>query len=220
MNVHSNKGIDMNNYCSDLSNMISDSFETQIKEPNMRKIILSALEVFSKKSVEATKIKDIAQHAGFSQGYIYNYFRSKEDLFSKIVELAAEGGVQTIIHADSLPITSFNKLCTLAEVMTDLTSLSVQHFRLTLMIISSPDSIPTNAKNAYSTCSISTIEALVKIILAGQKKGEIVNENPATLAITFFSVVQGLLLMKIQAKDLSLFPTTENLLGFMKKIKE
>lgn len=207
----------MNNYCSKLNQLISENFEVQIKEPNIRKIILSALEVFSKKSVEATKIKDIAQHAGFSQGYIYNYFSSKEDLFSKIVELAAEGGAQSIVYADSLPISSYEKLCTLAAVMTDLTNLSVQHFRLTLMIISSPDSIPAKAKDAYTKCGISTIETLVKIITEGQKNGEIVDGNPITLSISFFSLVQGLLLMKLQANDLSLFPTPEKLLSFLIK---
>jgi len=209
----------MNNYSSELTQMILSSFESQIKEPNVRKIIFSAMEVFSKKSVEATKIKDIAQHAGFSQGYIYNYFSSKEELFSKIVDLAAEGGVKSIVHAASLPISSFQKLSTLAEVMTDLSSLSVQHFRLTLMIISSPDSIPAKAKNAYSTSAVAAIGALVKIIIDGQKNGEIVDDNPVTLAITFFSLVQGLLLMKLQANDLSLFPTPENLLGFIIKNK-
>lgn len=206
--------------CSYLLNKrFTNSYHFQIQEPNIRKIILSALEVFSKKSVEATKIKDIAQHAGFSQGYIYNYFSSKEDLFSKIVELAAEGGAQSIVYADSLPISSYEKLCTLAAVMTDLSSLSVQHFRLTLMIISSPDSIPTKAKDAYSICGILTIEELVKIITVGQKNGELIAGNPVTLSITFFSLVHGLLLMKLQAKDLSLFPTPETLLGFMLKNK-
>lgn len=209
----------MDKYYIELNKWISSNFENQIKEPNIRKIIFSALEIFSKKSVEATKIKDIAQHAGFSQGYIYNYFNSKEDLFSRIVELAAEGSVQSITAVDALPISSFKKLCTLATVMTDLDSLSVQHFKLTLMIVSSPESIPSKAKDSYSQSALSTIQALVKIISAGQQNDEIINENPVTLAITFFSIVHGFLLMKLQAKDLSLFPTIENLLSFMIKNK-
>lgn len=207
----------MNNYCSELNQMILSNFESQITEPNIRKIIYSAMEVFSKKSVEASKIKDIAQEAGFSQGYIYNYFKSKEALISKIIELASDGAPKSVTFTDSLPLSSFEKLCTLAQVMTDLDSLTVKHFRLTLMLISSPDSMPEPAKNAYSDSAISTIKALAKIIEGGQKSGEITDGNPATLAISFFAVVQGLLLMKLQAKDFSLFPTPEKLLEFMMK---
>ena len=207
----------MNNYFSTLNQMISSGFEAQVPEPNIRKIILSALEVFSRKSVEGTKIKDIAQYAGFSQGYIYNYFSSKEELFTKMVELTSEGGVKAIIYADSLTISPFQKLCTLATVMTDLSSLSVQHFRLLLMIICSPDSISERAKTLNSKTGISSIEALSKIITAGQQSGEIIDGNPITLSITFFSIVHGLLLLKLQSKDISLFPNIEDLLGLMLK---
>lgn len=202
-----------------LKQMIQNNFESQIKEENIRRIICSAVEVFSKKSVEATKIKDIALNAGFSQGYIYNYFRSKEELFSKIVELAAEGSVQTIKFADLLPVSAFQKLNMLAYVLTDTDGLSVQHFRLTMMIISSPDSIPGKAKTLYASSALPVIEHISNIIACGQRDGEIIDGNPVTLAISFFSLVYGLLLMKLQAENHSLFPTPEELLNFIIKRK-
>lgn len=207
---------ELKQHIQNLNTLISSTFEEQIELPNVRKIVFSALEVFSRKSVEATKINDIAKQAGFSQGYIYNYFSSKEDLFSKIIELAAEGGAKSINHADSLPLTPFNKLCALGYAMSDLDTISVQHFKLILMLISSPDSVPVKAKEVYSSSARTTLEALIKIIVEGQKTGDIQQGNPITFAISFFSVVHGLLLMKLQAKDLSQFPTIESLLNFMK----
>ena len=52
------------------------------KEAKKTQIIIAATQVFSKLGVAKTKMIDIAQAAGIGKGTIYEYFRSKEEIFS------------------------------------------------------------------------------------------------------------------------------------------
>ncbi|MDP6456522.1 MAG: TetR/AcrR family transcriptional regulator [Candidatus Marinimicrobia bacterium] len=47
-------------------------------------IIKAAIEVFARKGLERGKIADVAKEAGIGKGTVYEYFRSKEEIFSAI----------------------------------------------------------------------------------------------------------------------------------------
>jgi len=51
------------------------------------KLIIAAIKVFSEKGFFNTKVSDIVQEAGVAQGTFYLYFKSKEEIFYKIVQL-------------------------------------------------------------------------------------------------------------------------------------
>jgi AcrR family transcriptional regulator len=52
------------------------------KKKKREKILEAAVKVFSKKGRTATKISDIAEEAGIGKGTIYEYFQSKDEIFS------------------------------------------------------------------------------------------------------------------------------------------
>jgi AcrR family transcriptional regulator len=58
----------------------------EYKEEAKRRIIEEALKVFLRKGYHQTKMTDIAESLGVSKGAIYQYFKSKEDLFFGVVE--------------------------------------------------------------------------------------------------------------------------------------
>ena len=61
------------------------------KNIRQREIFLAARELFVLKGYHNTTLEEIAQQADFGKGTIYNYFKSKEELFLGIInELAAE----------------------------------------------------------------------------------------------------------------------------------
>jgi AcrR family transcriptional regulator len=63
------------------------------REKNIRRqeIFLAARELFVLKGYYSTTLEEIARHAEFGKGTIYNYFKSKEELFLGIInKLAAE----------------------------------------------------------------------------------------------------------------------------------
>jgi len=56
-----------------------------IREEKKNLIMNVALEHFAKEGYHNTTISHIAKHAGISKGLMYNYFESKEDLLSEII---------------------------------------------------------------------------------------------------------------------------------------
>jgi AcrR family transcriptional regulator len=63
----------------------------QMREERRKQILDSALAVFSRKGFHASNVSDVAAHAGVSQGTIYWYFNSKEELFdAAIVEFFSD----------------------------------------------------------------------------------------------------------------------------------
>ena len=54
---------------------------TQLRTQRKAQIVQAALEVFVEKGYYAANVSDIARKAGVSQGTIYHYFPSKDDLF-------------------------------------------------------------------------------------------------------------------------------------------
>ena len=61
-----------------------------MKTDKKTKIIEAAIRVFARKGLERGKIADIAKEAGIGKGTVYEYFRSKEEIFSAI-ELTVMG---------------------------------------------------------------------------------------------------------------------------------
>lgn len=61
-----------------------------------RRILEASIYVFAKRGFEGGRIDEIAKRAGVNKAMIYYYFRSKEDLFTTIIETVFER-VSTII---------------------------------------------------------------------------------------------------------------------------
>jgi AcrR family transcriptional regulator len=57
----------------------------QMREERRKQILDSALAVFSQTGFHASNVSDVAAHAGVSQGTIYWYFSSKEELFDAVI---------------------------------------------------------------------------------------------------------------------------------------
>lgn len=89
----------------------------QMREERRSQILASALVVFSQKGFHASNVSDVAAHAGVSQGTIYWYFSSKEELFdAAIMEYFADFGTGMVsaLEGDG---TASEKLWTLARTM-------------------------------------------------------------------------------------------------------
>lgn len=93
------------------------SKRAQIRAERRSQILASALVVFSQKGFHASNVSDVAAHAGVSQGTIYWYFDSKEELFdAAIMEYFRDFGVAMISTLESNG-TASEKLRTLAKNM-------------------------------------------------------------------------------------------------------
>ena len=69
-------------------------------------ILAAALEEFSARGFEATRLDDVARRAGIAKGTIYLYFRDKESLFQELIRTMLTpivGTIETLGAAD-LPV--------------------------------------------------------------------------------------------------------------------
>ena len=55
------------------------------KDARPGEIVAAALELFVERGYEATKLADVARHAGVTKGTLYLYFENKEALFKAVV---------------------------------------------------------------------------------------------------------------------------------------
>lgn len=73
-------------------------------------ILAAAQKLFDAKGYTATTIEQVAGTAGVSKGSVYNYFRSKEDLFEQVFIQAASGLEDEALEIFAQPISAVQKL--------------------------------------------------------------------------------------------------------------
>ena len=92
----------------------------QVREERRQQILDSALAVFSQKGFHASNVSDVAAHAGVSQGTIYWYFDSKEELFDAAIMGFFTGFGAEMLMVLHEGVTASEKLRALASSMDDL----------------------------------------------------------------------------------------------------
>src|SRR5947208_16009730 len=58
----------------------------KIRDERRRHILNTAVKVFARQGLEATRIADIAAAGEMSQGLVYRYFASKEEIYAAVLE--------------------------------------------------------------------------------------------------------------------------------------
>ncbi len=56
------------------------------RETKRQLLLQAAAEVFARQGYHATRVADIARHAGVAKGTVYEYFRTKEELFYALLD--------------------------------------------------------------------------------------------------------------------------------------
>ena len=90
--------------------------ESERRSRKREDIVAAAARVFAAKGFTGTLIADIAREAGIGKGTIYEYFRSKEELFFGVFEwFAAESGRKAKIDVSTLSYPASERLSVLGE---------------------------------------------------------------------------------------------------------
>lgn len=109
------------------------------REERRSQILDAALVVFSQKGYHATNVSDVAAQAGVSQGTIYWYFESKDELFRAALLSAFMDIGEEMLGALSACTTATEQLQALAESMEGLAEVAEGLFMLFLGYWSSSD---------------------------------------------------------------------------------
>lgn len=166
----------------------------QMRDLSKQKIRSAALNQFSKKGLFATRIQDIAMEADISQGLLYRYYASKDEIYIDLIEDALDKMNEACQYICNLDITAREK------IMTSLTELfrtieTSENFSQTCRLITqamNSTAIPEKAQSILDEKRDIPYQVFAKIMKKGQEEHAVVDGNPEDLAILFWTTINGL----------------------------
>ena len=175
------------------------------KEAKKLEILHAAMQVFARKGIVKTKMIDIASEAGVGKGTIYEYFRSKEEIFTSAYQFLikiTERGVDSVLRSTDDPEkklrllmeTSFNIFMhdggEFAEIMMDFWAEGVRKKDSDVLKI-------INLKEIYAEYR----RVLSQIFSDGIAKGTFKPMDVYSMSSAFIGAFDGILLQWIMDQD-------------------
>jgi AcrR family transcriptional regulator len=111
----------------------------QMREAASEKILRAALGLFKEKGFHGASMALIARRAGVSKGLAYNYFRSKDDLLTAVVERRFDEA-ELLIHGFEQVSNPLKKLRYVLDRLFDHVNRDIELYRLYMTIFLQPDS--------------------------------------------------------------------------------
>lgn len=178
-----------------------------LRKQSRERIIEAALHQFSLKGLSATRIQDIAEEAGVSQGLLYRYYASKNDIYVDLIEDALDKMNEAAAALLGSALTGKEKLMQVIDTMYE-TIKNSDRYRQTSSLIAQAmgsESIPPQARDALKQKRDFPYQALSQMIAQGQREGTLVSGDPYELAILLWSLLNGLTIYKnTRAGEISL----------------
>lgn len=173
-------------------------------EQTKQKLLKAALAVFSERGYEATRLSDIADKANVTRGAIYWHFGNKEKLFLELVKESMSPFfqlVETTLNEEGTPLEKIRRL--MYNVFTKMATDCEFQRNQKLESIRSRRLSEYKEINAFIETQISGFtEQLTQIIKAGQKSGEIINnQNPQDICIVLLAFLRGMTHIMMNHRD-------------------
>jgi len=174
--------------------------DTELVESRRKAILDAAMALFDRQGYASTTIDEVAAAAGISKGSIYNYFESKQDLFTQLFNQAI---LQDEADVDALlagPMSAGRKLCMMLDYWYRGVATDLKIGRLTLEFWATAARDTRNgalAENLHAAYG-RWIGRIGRILQEGLDKGEVdaavIPDDHATL---FLGLIHGLMLHAI-----------------------
>jgi len=193
-----------------------------MKDERKKQILSSALKLFSTKGLVATKIADIAKDAGFSQGLIYHYYKSKNEIFVELIDIAFSRMINATLELEKMELESLAKIRFAYDELLKIyiNDDDASRFHLLIAMASTSEGIPEEAKNIIEQNFKKPYEVIAKIIEMGQKDGTIVLKSSVELSMLFWSTINGLAIYRAAHGSDFVKPDTEIFMSMFKNKEE
>lgn len=164
----------------------------EIRDERREQILTHALAVFTRKGYSGTKIADVTESASLSQGLIYRYFSSKEELFNAVVEQTIDLSNKAMRQLIDQPVSPLEKMVTLTAANLSFRDSLEYALRFLLMFqVCLNTSVPKHVRELYGKKFIA-VDCVKEIIAEGQKMGQFNSTKEAgSLSIAYWSIIQG-----------------------------
>ena len=185
----------------------------QIRDSSKQNILEKAAEVFVKKGLANTKVSDLTQAAGISQGLLYRYFTDKDDIFITLLERGINGLTDFSQTASKHAGTPIEKLRLLTDkILQGMTEKPV-YLQLFAQAIALPGRVRVTLEKLVMAAQL-----IRQMIIEGQKTGEVIKRDPDQLLLLYLGSLYGM----GAAKSFNTswidehFPTSEAVLQILK----
>lgn len=191
------------------------STNQEMRKQTLSKIEAGALKVFAELGFYGATIQKIATASELSHGLVYHYFKSKEEIFLHLVNSSLD---RTIYIAKMIleesPGSAWDKIESLSKLIVS-ESLKKESSPFFLLILQA------NSISSFTQAVSEKVDCLYSILASyieqGQKEGRICDENPYSLAMTYFACVQGLALLPVQKRNLEAQIKPEIIMNLLQK---
>ncbi|HSQ77554.1 MAG TPA: TetR/AcrR family transcriptional regulator [Nitrospirota bacterium] len=165
------------------------------KEEKKKAILSAARTVFAKEGFAATKIEDVAREAGIGKGTIYEYFRSKDDIFFALYEEMKIELHRRIFEFDGIssPKVQVNKMITSALLALE----EWRDFGYILLDFWAMHKSGTSMKLRFDEIYDDARSSLSVLIKEGMRTGDFKKVNPSHAASALIAIIDGLMLQWI-----------------------
>lgn len=170
----------------------------KIKDERREQILSNALMLFAKKGLAATKITDISSASDISQGLIYHYYKSKEEIFVELIRIAFDRMNEACRWLESQPFSPKEKIKFAIVELLKLLEQNEDAARYHLLIAqaTASEAIPEEAKDIIKKENRFPYEVIARIITEGQKDGSMKINDAQELALVFWTSINGLAIYK------------------------
>lgn len=190
----------------------TDDMNEEIRARRRAEIVHAAAPVFARKGLAGTRITDLMEAVGMSQGLLYRYFASKDEVFSTIVELAVQHSLELAQQAQTRSGTPLERLRWFVA-----TFVPPQHehpeFAMVVAHALTSEAVPSEVREQAQRQLTALSDLIRELIVAGQARGEIIARDAGQLTFHLLATLHGLAAGTAFSREQALdFPDPEILL--------
>ncbi|MEW8955260.1 TetR/AcrR family transcriptional regulator [Clostridium sp.] len=179
--------------------VIKDS--SNIIDRRREEILNVALREFSRKGYSGTRVSDIAKKSRISQGLVYHYYNSKEDLYLAVSNRVVEVCEELTYIISTSKIRGWQGLLALTEEVIDWI-INNDHRLFILCFLHQISILESKPCDKYTLRKENEILIVIKrLICEGQKEGKIIMGKDDLLGRMYWSVIQCIIINKVMGND-------------------
>ena len=127
------------------------------------------------------------------------------------------GSSQSLVMVETMPLSPIQKVRETAKfIMGAISDFEDTAYYFLIVVHASVMDGPEIDKSSYAGESNEALQALVRILKAGQDAGEVREGDPMGMAMVFFSAIEGLAIYKLTMENFKM-PDPEILVNMVKK---
>jgi len=170
--------------------------DQEARKERCGQILSAAVELFAKKGLDATKISDIAAKAGISHGLVYNYFKSKEEIFASLIHMNLNMMKEHLEQVAMMPVGPMEKLTVFADNLINNKWDDALFHQLFVDQVMTSETIAEELKQSVRSRTWDNVDKVAEMFAEGQQSGLIMDGNPTDHALFFLSYIQTMILCK------------------------